>query len=111
MVGLALVTTWPYSPVDVFVGAFNIGAYMSEAIRGSIESVKLAAKPKSATILGLAEHKHWLSYCIASKPRHMIDSFLSGFGHCCRKKFLMVSIISVVWVELIEAQTLVGSNL
>jgi polar amino acid transport system permease protein len=91
----------------VFVGAFNIGAYMSEAIRGSIESVN-SGQTEAARSLGFGRAQTLVSIVLPQAAALMIRS-VGILAIVVVKNSSLVSIISVVELTY-EAQRLVGST-
>ncbi|MCM0611255.1 amino acid ABC transporter permease [Marinobacter sediminum] len=91
----------------IFVGAFNIGAYMSEAIRGSIESVD-NGQTEAARSLGFGKVKTMVSIVLPQAAPLMIRS-VGVLAIVLVKNSSLVSIISVVELTY-QAQRLIGST-
>jgi len=85
--------TWPYLTVAIFVGAFNISAYMSGShLAAPSNLVNKRLNEACTTQLGFGlEHKHWVSIVLASSrgtddsfcrdiwPLLVVKKFLTGF--------------------------------
>ncbi|KMQ75565.1 amino acid ABC transporter permease [Marinobacter subterrani] len=91
----------------VVVGAFNIGAYMSEAIRGSIESVD-KGQAEAARSLGFGKVQTMVSVVLPQASALMIRS-VGVLAIVLVKNSSLVSIISVVELTY-QAQRLIGST-
>ncbi|EAR08160.1 amino acid ABC transporter permease [Reinekea blandensis] len=91
----------------VFVGAFNIGAYMSEAIRGSIESVD-SGQAEASRSLGFGKAQTLISIVLPQAAPLMIRS-LGVLAIVVVKNSSLISIISVVELTY-QAQRLIGST-
>ena len=91
----------------VVVGAFNIGAYMSEAIRGAIESVDRGQNEASRT-LGLGRLAT-LVYVILPQASGLMVRSIGVLAIVLIKNSSLVSIISVVELTY-QAQRLIGST-
>jgi len=102
-VGLALE---PFA-CGVVVGAFNIGAYMSEAIRGSIESVDKGQNEASRT-LGFSRLAT-LVYVVLPQASGLMVRSIGVLAIVLIKNSSLVSIISVVELTY-QAQRLIGST-
>ncbi|UYO75768.1 amino acid ABC transporter permease [Halomonas qinghailakensis] len=91
----------------VVVGAFNIGAYMSEAIRGAIESVD-SGQNEAARSLGFGKARTLLFVVLPQAAGLMIRS-VGVLAIVLVKNSSLVSIISVVELTY-QAQRLIGST-
>lgn len=91
----------------VVVGAFNIGAYMSEAIRGAIESVD-SGQNEAARSLGFGKVRTLLFVVLPQAAGLMIRS-VGVLAIVLVKNSSLVSIISVVELTY-QAQRLIGST-
>lgn len=91
----------------VVVGAFNIGAYMSEAIRGSIESVD-NGQSEAARSLGFGKVQTMVSIVLPQAAALMIRS-VGVLAIVLVKNSSLVSIISVIELTY-QAQRLIGST-
>lgn len=91
----------------VVVGAFNIGAYMSEAIRGAIESVD-SGQNEAARSLGFGKARTLLFVVLPQAAGLMIRS-VGILAIVLVKNSSLVSIISVVELTY-QAQRLIGST-
>lgn len=91
----------------VFVGALNIGAYMSEAIRGSIESVD-SGQAEAARSLGFGKVRTMVFIVLPQAAALMVRS-VGVLAIVLVKNSSLVSIISVVELTY-EAQRLIGST-
>ncbi|GGX45057.1 amino acid ABC transporter permease [Saccharospirillum salsuginis] len=91
----------------VVVGAFNIGAYMSEAIRGAIESVDKGQSEASRS-LGLGRLATMVNVVLPQAAGLMIRS-IGVLAIVLIKNSSLVSIISVVELTY-QAQRLIGST-
>ena len=91
----------------VVVGAFNIGAYMSEAIRGAIESVD-SGQNEAARSLGFGKVRMMLYVVLPQAAGLMIRS-IGILAIVLVKNSSLVSIISVVELTY-QAQRLIGST-
>lgn len=91
----------------VVVGAFNIGAYMSEAIRGAIESVD-NGQNEAARSLGFGKVRTLLFVVLPQAAGLMIRS-VGVLAIVLVKNSSLVSIISVVELTY-QAQRLIGST-
>ncbi|XGA80482.1 amino acid ABC transporter permease [Halomonas sp. CH40] len=91
----------------VVVGAFNIGAYMSEAIRGAIESVD-SGQNEAARSLGFGKLRTLLFVVLPQAAGLMIRS-VGVLAIVLVKNSSLVSIISVVELTY-QAQRLIGST-
>jgi polar amino acid transport system permease protein len=91
----------------VVVGGFNIGAYMSEAIRGAIESVD-SGQTEAARSLGFGRLATLLDVVLPQAAGLMIRS-VGVLAIVLIKKSSLVSIISVVELTY-QAQRLIGST-
>jgi len=91
----------------VFVGAFNIAAYMSEAIRGSIESVD-NGQVEASRSLGFGKAQTLISIILPQSAPLMIRS-IGILAIVLIKNSSLVSIISVVELTY-QAQRLIGST-
>lgn len=91
----------------VVVGAFNIGAYMSEAIRGAIESVD-RGQNEAARTLGLGRLAT-LVYVILPQAAGLMIRSVGVLAIVLVKNSSLVSIISVVELTY-QAQRLIGST-
>ena len=91
----------------VIVGAFNIGAYMSEAIRGAIESVEHGQNEASRSLgFGRAET---LIYVTLPQAAGLMIRSVGVLAIVLVKNSSLVSIISVVELTY-QAQRLIGST-
>jgi polar amino acid transport system permease protein len=102
-VGLSLE---PYT-CGIVVGAFNIGAYMSEAIRGAIESVD-RGQNEAARTLGFGRLTT-LIYIVLPQAAGLMIRSVGVLGIVLVKNSSLVSIISVVELTY-QAQRLIGST-
>ena len=91
----------------VVVGAFNIGAYMSEAIRGAIESVD-SGQNEAARSLGFGKARTLLFVVLPQAAGLMIRS-VGVLAILLVKNSSLVSIISVVALTY-QARRLIGST-
>ncbi|PJE55490.1 amino acid ABC transporter permease [Marinomonas polaris] len=91
----------------VVVGAFNIAAYMSEAIRGSIESVD-SGQVEASRSLGFGKVQTLVSIILPQSAALMIRS-IGILAIVLIKNSSLVSIISVVELTY-QAQRLIGST-
>lgn len=91
----------------VVVGAFNIGAYMSEAIRGSIESVD-GGQNEASRSLGFSRAQTLIYITLPQAAGLMIRS-VGVLAIVLVKNSSLVSIISVVELTY-QAQRLIGST-
>lgn len=91
----------------VVVGAFNIGAYMSEAIRGSIESVDCGQNEASRS-LGFGRLATMVYIVLPQAAGLMIRS-VGVLAIVLVKNSSLVSIISVIELTY-QAQRLIGST-
>lgn len=91
----------------VVVGAFNIGAYMSEAIRGSIESVDRGQNEASRS-LGFGR-LNTLLYIVLPQASGLMIRSVGVLAIVLIKNSSLVSIISVVELTY-QAQRLIGST-
>lgn len=91
----------------VVVGAFNIGAYMSEAIRGAIESVD-SGQNEASRSLGFGRLTT-LQYIILPQAAGLMIRSIGVLAIILVKNSSLVSIISVVELTY-QAQRLIGST-
>ncbi|QEW07273.1 amino acid ABC transporter permease [Nitrincola iocasae] len=91
----------------VLVGAFNIGAYMSEAIRGALESVDSGQNEASRSI-GFGRFQT-LTYVVLPQAAGLMIRSVGVLGIVLVKNSSLVSIISVVELTY-QAQRLIGST-
>ncbi|MCK2183609.1 amino acid ABC transporter permease [Halomonas getboli] len=91
----------------VVVGAFNIGAYMSEAIRGAIESVE-SGQNEAARSLGFGRLET-LRYIILPQAAGLMIRSIGVLAIILVKNSSLVSIISVIELTY-QAQRLIGST-
>lgn len=91
----------------IFVGALNIGAYMSEAIRGAIESVD-KGQAEASRSLGFGKIQTMVSVVLPQASALMVRS-IGVLAIVLVKNSSLVSIISVVELTY-EAQRLIGST-
>lgn len=91
----------------VVVGAFNIGAYMSEAIRGAIESVD-SGQNEASRSLGFGRLAT-LQYIILPQAAALMIRSVGVLAIILVKNSSLVSIISVVELTY-QAQRLIGST-
>lgn len=91
----------------VVVGAFNIGAYMSEAIRGAIESVD-SGQNEAARSLGFGKVRMML-YVVLPQAAGLMVRSVGILAIVLVKNSSLVSIISVVELTY-QAQRLIGST-
>ena len=91
----------------VVVGAFNIGAYMSEAIRGAIESVD-SGQNEASRSLGFGRLTT-LQYIILPQAAGLMIRSVGVLAIILVKNSSLVSIISVVELTY-QAQRLIGST-
>lgn len=91
----------------VVVGAFNIGAYMSEAIRGALESVDSGQNEASRSI-GFGRFQT-LIYVVLPQAAGLMIRSVGVLGIVLVKNSSLVSIISVVELTY-QAQRLIGST-
>lgn len=91
----------------VAVGAFNIGAYMSEAIRGAIESVD-RGQTEASRSLGFGKMRTMVFIVLPQAASLMVRS-VGMLAIVLIKNSSLVSIISVVELTY-EAQRLIGST-
>ncbi|WP_409522964.1 amino acid ABC transporter permease [Nitrincola sp. MINF-07-Sa-05] len=91
----------------VVVGAFNIGAYMSEAIRGALESVD-SGQNEASRSLGFGRLQTLISIELPQAAGLMIRS-VGVLAIVLVKNSSLVSIISVVELTY-QAQRLIGST-
>ncbi|MCE0733258.1 amino acid ABC transporter permease [Halomonas sp. G15] len=91
----------------VVVGAFNIGAYMSEAMRGAIESVE-SGQNEASRSLGFGRLAT-LRYIILPQAAGLMIRSIGVLAIILVKNSSLVSIISVVELTY-QAQRLIGST-
>ena len=91
----------------VVVGAFNIGAYMSEAIRGAIESVD-SGQNEASRSLGFGRLET-LRYIVLPQAAGLMIRSVGVLAIILVKNSSLVSIISVVELTY-QAQRLIGST-
>ena len=91
----------------VVVGAFNIGAYMSEAIRGAIQSVE-SGQNEASRSLGFGRLTT-LRYIILPQAAGLMIRSIGVLAIILVKNSSLVSIISVVELTY-QAQRLIGST-
>ncbi|MBW6392280.1 MULTISPECIES: amino acid ABC transporter permease [Halomonadaceae] len=91
----------------VVVGAFNIGAYMSEAIRGAIESVD-SGQNEASRSLGFGRFAT-LQHIILPQSAGLMIRSIGVLAIILVKNSSLVSIISVVELTY-QAQRLIGST-
>ncbi|MBB3140185.1 amino acid ABC transporter permease [Halomonas organivorans] len=91
----------------VVVGAFNIGAYMSEAIRGAIESVD-SGQNEASRSLGFGRLET-LQYIILPQAAGLMIRSIGVLAIILVKNSSLVSIISVIELTY-QAQRLIGST-
>ncbi|MGM0702230.1 MAG: amino acid ABC transporter permease [Pseudomonadota bacterium] len=91
----------------VVVGAFNIGAYMSEAIRGAIESVD-SGQHEASRSLGFGRFAT-LQHIILPQASGLMIRSIGVLAIILVKNSSLVSIISVVELTY-QAQRLIGST-
>ncbi|MCE8001399.1 amino acid ABC transporter permease [Billgrantia ethanolica] len=91
----------------VVVGAFNIGAYMSEAIRGAIESVD-SGQNEASRSLGFGRLAT-LQHIILPQSAGLMIRSIGVLAIILVKNSSLVSIISVVELTY-QAQRLIGST-
>lgn len=91
----------------VVVGAFNIGAYMSEAIRGAIESVE-SGQHEASRSLGFGRLAT-LQHIILPQASGLMIRSVGVLAIILVKNSSLVSIISVIELTY-QAQRLIGST-
>ncbi|SDI74006.1 amino acid ABC transporter membrane protein 1, PAAT family [Billgrantia gudaonensis] len=91
----------------VVVGAFNIGAYMSEAIRGAIESVD-SGQHEASRSLGFGRFAT-LQHIVLPQAAGLMIRSIGVLAIILVKNSSLVSIISVVELTY-QAQRLIGST-
>ncbi|WP_111412446.1 amino acid ABC transporter permease [Billgrantia lactosivorans] len=91
----------------VVVGAFNIGAYMSEAIRGAIESVD-SGQNEASRSLGFGRFAT-LQHIVLPQAAGLMIRSIGVLAIILIKNSSLVSIISVVELTY-QAQRLIGST-
>lgn len=91
----------------VMVGAFNIGAYMSEAIRGALESVE-SGQNEASRSLGFGRLQT-LIYVVLPQAAGLMIRSVGVLAIVLVKNSSLVSIISVVELTY-QAQRLIGST-
>ncbi|MGR4068911.1 amino acid ABC transporter permease [Halomonas sp. LR3S48] len=91
----------------VVVGAFNIGAYMSEAIRGAIESVD-SGQNEASRSLGFGRFAT-LQHIVLPQAAGLMIRSIGVLAIILVKNSSLVSIISVVELTY-QAQRLIGST-
>ncbi|RTR05206.1 amino acid ABC transporter permease [Halomonas nitroreducens] len=91
----------------VVVGAFNIGAYMSEAIRGAIESVD-SGQNEASRSLGFGRLET-LQHIILPQAAGLMIRSIGVLAIILVKNSSLVSIISVIELTY-QAQRLIGST-